>query len=151
MEQFKIDQLLSNFDLIKEHCLRKEQCEANEHLAADCDELRKSAQTINKMANEFIYFDALQENGFFVFLAILTAYTDVMVRQLKTEKQIKTDLIEMLKAMLLYRNFLMDLYEELKSEESSFGKSEVTNETSRPRLMQRAYRMRSKHAYKQLK
>lgn len=151
MEQFKIDQLLSNLDLIKEHCLRNEQCEANEHLAADCDELRKSVQTINKMANEFIYFDALQENGFFAFLAIKTAYTNEMMRQLKNEKRIKTDLIELFKGMFLYRDFLMDLYEELKSEESRFEKSEVTNQITRPNLMQRAYCMRSKHVYKQLK
>ena len=150
MDRFEIDQLLFNLDRIKGYARAENQCEDNEQLAADCENLSNSVQLISRAANEYIVFDALPENGFFMFLDIMAVYTGDMVKQIENQKQIKPDPIVMFRLFLLYKDFLLDLYEDLKCERNS-KKSDLPNEPSGLSLMQRARCFRSIHVYRVLK
>lgn len=144
VEPFKMEQLLSNLNHIKRFCSdQKQNAKANEQLAGDCDKLIGVADRIYKMADEFIVFEKLPQNGFFTFLDIATAYTDQIVKQINEEQRVDADLQRMFSGLFLYGEFLPEICEELKSEQNEAHDG--------PSLMQRANCMRSRHIYRAVK
>ena len=118
----KISQLLANCGYIKRFC-RNNESAPNRKLSVDCEQLAESAKLISKISNGFV-FKGLRENGFTQFLRVITAYTDLMVGQIKAKNRVDHDLLRLFKLIFGYRDWLLEINEELKKDATG---SRITN------------------------
>ena len=131
MDRFKLNKLFSNCDFIKNFCLSKK-CEENAKLIECCDKLIKSARLVDEIANDYILFEDVPENGFILFLRVITSFSDQIVNQIKNKNKIDPDILRLAKLIFLYDEWLMDIYGRLKKEAN-----DSSNEKNNQNLMVR--------------
>lgn len=140
-DQSKLDQLISHCDFIVEHCSSagsSVRADVGKQLASDCKQLVDSAKLIDTIAVEY-KFEDLSTNGFAVYLQLVSAYTELIGQQIK-RNELNFELVKMFKLIFLYRDGLLQIYEDLKKERQN-GKGPhliVRNQTlSSPFLFER--------------
>ena len=125
-ERFELDQLIVNVDLIRAFCSENE-CEANAKFGSECDRMLQSAKFFHTIAPEFFLAD-LTENGAATLMRVATAYTDQVVRQIRTKNRIHPHFRLLFKLFSACLDGLPEIYEDLKSEQKEDARnSRVSN------------------------
>ena len=125
-ERFELDQLIANVKVIKAFCSENE-CDANAKFGRECDRMLQSAKFFHTIAPEFFLAD-LTENGFVTVIRIATAYTDQIVRQIRTKNRIHPHFMRLFKLFSACLDSLPEIYEDLKSEQKEdASNSRVSN------------------------
>lgn len=91
-------------------------------MIAEGEELLESGKQMNAIAGEFA-FDGLAENGFAVYLTLLTACAKLTVQQIEQNK-VDFEFFKLSRFLYLYRDWLLDIYESLKSEKLALNGKE---------------------------
>lgn len=112
-----ISRLITNCELIQEFCLKKPS-ETNDQFATDCERLRELAQFINRISAEF-FLEAVHENGFRIFVRLSSIYTDKIAEQIKVKRKIHPNYMRLLKLVLNYGDWMVEMYGELKDEQKN--------------------------------
>ena len=112
--RFSINNLIFNCEYIRKYCLNNK-CDENARLNKDCEQLLECAKFVDQIADDFT-LEGIPSNGFFIFLRLLTSYTNEIVHQIKTKNRIDPKFISLLHVIFLYKDWLLKTYELLKNE-----------------------------------
>lgn len=116
-----IDPLIANCELIRRFC-SENRSETNDQFGADCERMCGSAQFISRIAAEF-FLDSVHDNGFMTFVRLSSIYTNKIAKQIQTRQKIHPHYVKLIKLILIYADWLTDLYGDLKKEQKNGASS----------------------------
>ena len=139
MDRFKLDKLVLNLDLVSNHCSTN-QSEGNGKLIEYCERLIKSARFVDQIAyDDDFMFEGMPENGFVLYLRVITSYTDQIVNQIKTKNKIDFDFIKLFTLVFLYEKWLIETYNVLKMEAKDELNGSLNEKTNKSLMLKGDY------------
>ena len=119
--QSKLDQLIDHCDTIAGH-LPSVPAEVSQQLEKDCKQLVESAKLINAIAGEFA-FEGLTDNGFAIYLTLVTSYVRLIALQIE-ENKLDHNLLKLAKLVFFYRDWLLSTSRDLQNEKETLNGKE---------------------------
>ena len=110
----KLDQLIARCDKIASYSASVSG-DLGQKLAKQAEELLEVGRQMDAIATEFA-FEGLAENGFAISLTLASACAELNVQQIEQNK-LDIKFFELAKFAYLYRDWLLDMYRELKNED----------------------------------